>query len=341
MTPRKTSLSAIAIAPPLADVADVAACVRSQFGLTGDYVPLVSERDQNFRLTTRDGQCVVVKVTSSLEESAVTDFQIEALLHLEREQRLPLPRIVRTVDGKTSGQIDVGGTSCRLRVVGFVEGRPIEDLDITHDIARRFGKALATLDLALDGFAHAGQTPLLLWDMQRTSEVRYLLEFIDDGALRKRVENVINDFDARIAPGIGELRTQVIHSDANPGNVLLCGDGIGFIDFGDMTRAPLVFDVAIAAAYLRADDPLELIVPFVAAYHDTLPLQDGELQLLFDLVRARLATSITLFHWRLRERDPDDEYRNKLLATERTPDAFLAALDELGRARFLEAIDQL
>ena len=37
MTPRKTSLSAIAIAPPSADVADVAAEVHAQFGLTGDY----------------------------------------------------------------------------------------------------------------------------------------------------------------------------------------------------------------------------------------------------------------------------------------------------------------
>ncbi|MDJ0750451.1 MAG: phosphotransferase [Woeseiaceae bacterium] len=341
MTPRKTSLSAIAIAPPMADVAEVAAQVQAEFGLAGDYVSLVSERDQNFRLTTRDRCRYVVKVTSSLEESAVTDFQIEALLHLEREQSLPLPRVVRTINGESSASIEVGGTACRLRVVEFVEGQPLAELDVTPVIVGRLGSALAALDRALEGFSHPGQNPLLLWDMQRTSEVRYLLEFIEDDMLRERVETVIDDFDARIAPGMGELRTQVIHSDANPGNVLLCESGIGFIDFGDMVRAPLVFDVAIAAAYLRAGDPLELIVPFVEAYHEALPLQKRELQLLFDLVRARLATSIALFHWRLRERDPDDEYRNKLLATERTPDVFLAALDELGRERFLAAFDQL
>ena len=271
----------------------------------------------------------------------MTDFQIEALLHLEREQKLSLPRVVRTVDGGMSGTIDVAGTTCRLRIVEFVEGRPIGDLDVTPDIAATFGSALATLDRALDGFSHTGQSPLLLWDMQRTSEVRDLLEFIDDEALRSRVETVIDDFDARIAPCMNELRMQVIHSDANPDNVLLYDGGIGFIDFGDMMRAPLVFEVAIAAAYLRAEDPLELIVPFVAAYHETLTLEHDELRLLFDLVRARLATSIALFHWRLRERDPDDEYRNKLLATERTPDVFLAALDQLGRKRFLAALDQL
>jgi len=341
MTPRKTSLSAIAVAPPQADVADVAAQVKAQFNLAGDYLPLVSERDQNFRLTTSDGRRFVVKVTSSLEDNLVTDFQIEALLHLEGQNDLSLPRVVRTVDGKRSGAIDVGGTECRLRIVDFVEGQPLNDLHLTPDIASRFGTALASLDRALDGFSHPGQSPLLLWDMQRTGEVRHLLEFIDDETLRQRVEMVIDDFDRRVAPGIDEMRTQVIHADANPENVLLRDSGIGFIDFGDMMRAPLVFEVAIAASYLRAEDPFELIVPFVGAYHAVLPLQDDERLLLFDLIRARLATSITLFYWRLRERDPDDEYRKKLLATEQSAIAFLVSLDKLGRERFLAAFDQL
>ena len=137
------------------------------------------------------------------------------------------------------------------------------------------------------------------------------------------------------------LRSQVIHSDANPENVLQCDSGIGFIDFGDMMRAPLVFDVAIAAAYLRSDDPLELVLPFVSAYHRENPLRDEEMELLFDLLRARLATSIALFYWRLRERDAHDEYRNKLLATEQSSITFLVALDTLGRAAFRAAFDQL
>ncbi len=341
MTPRKTSLSAIAIAPPKADLADVATQVTEQFGLAGNYLPLVSERDQNFRLTVPDGRRFVVKVTSSLEEGAVTDFQIEALLHLEHETDLPLPTVVRTIDARVSGTIDVGGTECRLRVVRFVEGQPLEDCDITKDIAGRFGAAIARLDRALHDFSHPGENPLLLWDMQRTGEVRDLLVFIDDELLRRTVEAVIDDFDARVAPGMSEMRTQVIHSDANLGNVLLCDSGIGFIDFGDMMRAPLIFEVAIAASYLRAQDPLELIAPFVASYHAGLPLKHDELCLLYDLVRARLATSITLFYWRLRERDPEDEYRKKLLATEQGAISFLAALDELGRRRFLAAFDQL
>ena len=58
-------------------------------------------------------------------------------------------------------------------------------------------------------------------------------------------------------------------------------------------------------------------------------------------LRARLATSIALFYWRLRERDANDEYRNKLLTTEQGSITFLAALDTLGRERFIAAFDQL
>ena len=341
MTPRKTALSAIAVAPPVADVADVAVQVKAQFGLVGEYVPLVSERDQNFRLNALDGGRFVVKVTSSLEEPAVTDFQIEVLRHLESEQRLALPRVVQTVNGKNAGTIDVGGTSCRLRVVDFVEGTPIEELPLTVGLASRVGEALAILDRALDGFSHPGEQPLLLWDMQRTGEVRDLLHHIDDEQSRIRVENVLDDFDMRVAPHMPWLRAQVIHSDANGGNVLQCENGIGFIDFGDMMRAPLVFEVAIAAAYLRSEKPLEFVLPFLQAYHRELPLLDEEVRLLFELIRARLATSITLLYWRVHERDANDEYCSNLLVGEQSAVGFLAALDALGRDRFLEVLDQL
>ena len=64
------------------------------------------------------------------------------------------------------------------------------------------------------------------------------------------------------------LPTQVIHGDANPGNVLLARGSIGFIDFGDSMRAPRIFDVAIAASYLRDnDEPLHLICAIPAGLH--------------------------------------------------------------------------
>ena len=60
------------------------------------------------------------------------------------------------------------------------------------------------------------------------------------------------------AEDVPEYRASIvrlIHGDANPENVLLDPETrsfTGFIDFSDAIRAPRVFDVAIAASYLRS-----------------------------------------------------------------------------------------
>ncbi|MGI9249206.1 MAG: phosphotransferase [Woeseiaceae bacterium] len=340
-----TAHSAVAEEPPCIDAIDVARAVKEQFGLDGKYSPLISERDQNFHLKTSDGSQYVVKVTSSAEAAIVSKFHIDTLLHLERAATIRVPRVIRTTDGQSCGRVDRGERSYVLRVVGYLEGELLESTVIDAHVARDFGTNLARLDAALQGFAHEGESPVLLWDMQRAGELRNLLNQIDDQAVRRPVAGAIDDFDRFVVPKLDSLRSQVIHGDANPGNVLVdsVGDSLwGFIDFGDIVKAPMVVDVAIAASYLRAGshDALRLISPFVAGYCAVLPLYDEELAFLFDLVRTRLATTITILYWRLNARDEDDPYRQKALASEGDAIRFLNALDALGRDRFLQGLQR-
>ena len=334
------SLSAIAAQPPTLAQDEVARAVAEQFGLEGDYAPLVSERDQNFCLSAADGRRYVVKVTSLAELPETSDFQLGALLHLEGAP-IDVPGLVKTSLGDLCGYIDAAEDRYRLRIVTWVEGEPLLDAGIDVHHAARLGDALGRLDDALRGYSHPGENPVLLWDLQRAGELRPLLDCIDDEPIRRRVLRVVDDFEAHVRPS--ELPTQVIHGDANPENVLVRGERIGFIDFGDMVRAPRIFDVAIAAAYLRSDgdDPLVFIRPFIAGYHAAAPLAAGETRLLFDLIRARLATTVTLLFWRLRGRPGDDDYRRKSLQVERTASRFLARLDELGRKSFDNKIREL
>lgn len=334
------SLAAIAALPPAVPQNFVEQAVERQFGLAGDYVPLVSERDQNFRLDLADGRRFVVKVTSLQELPETSDFQLGALLHLEGAD-VEVPLIVRTLDAAAAGFIDTGAGRHRLRVVTWVDGQLLLASGIDAVQASRLGEALGRLDNALQGYSHPGENPVLLWDLQRAGELRSLLHCIDEAGVRQDVLRVIDDFEANVLTD--GLPHQVIHGDANPENVLVTAGGIGFIDFGDMVRAPRVFDLAIAAAYLRCagEDPLAYIRPLVAAYHATAPLEGWEPRLLFDLVRARLATTITLLYWRLRDRPPGDDYRRKSLAVEKTATHFLAALERLGRAAFDQQIRNL
>jgi len=340
MKPESATLAAISVGAPTFSQEAVSRAIEAQFGLIGEYSPLVSERDQNFMLRADDGGHFVAKVTSGLEEAAATDFQVEALLHLEVKGGLYVPRAVRTKAGETFGEISGDNGSYRLRVVTWVDGEPLESQGLNERSVCNFGAALARLDKAFAGYTHPGENPALLWDLQRVLELRELIDYISDSSARKSVTQAADDFENRVLPVLGDLRYQVIHSDANPGNILLADDRIGFIDFGDIVKAPLVFDVAIAMSYLRSFDanPLKFMVPFVAAYHAVNPLEAREADVLFDLVRARLTTTITLLYWRLSARAENDAYRQKALEVESGAGRFLAILDSIGRSEFREKL---
>jgi len=342
MTPN--AHDALQTSPPDIAVSELAAVVEQQFGLVGDYRPLVSERDQNFHLMAAKGDEYVVKVTSSAEPEIVSEFQILALQHLEKS-RTKVPGVIKTRDGKTAGTVRAGDRTYKLRVVSFLPGELLSSVALTQDLVVDFGARLAQLHIGLEAFSHPGENPLLLWDLQRAGELRGLLSHIDDSIARRSVERALDDFESVVVPGLGEIRKQVIHGDANPGNVLVDPGShrvTGFIDFGDMLRAPLIFDVAIAAAYLRGpdDNPLRWIKPFVAGYRDAAPLTVQESSLLFDLVRTRLATTITLLFWRMSARRDGDPYREKTLREEADAIRFLAALDAIGRKGFTARLDQ-
>jgi hypothetical protein len=92
----------------------------------------------------------------------------------------------------------------------------------------------------------------------------------------------------------------VIHNDANDWNILVDPDRTdkiaGLIDFGDAIHSVLIAEVAVAAAYsmLDLDDPIGGAARIAAGFHAEYPLREEELDLLFDLIVARLVISVSL-----------------------------------------------
>jgi len=192
----------------------------------------------------------------------------------------------------------------------------------------------------LRDFEHPGDQQVLLWDMQRAADLQALLVHVPDKRLRAEIGGCLDDFAANAAPRLGALRSQVIHNDLNPGNVLVTNSEpasvAGVIDFGDMIRAPLIIDLAVAVAYLRGDDDdvLAPLTSFVSGYDSVTRLEDAELELLYDLVRTRLATTLAILHWRLSARGEGDAYTADSLHGGETATRFLRAINETPRAEF-------
>jgi Ser/Thr protein kinase RdoA (MazF antagonist) len=316
--------------------------MRSQYGMEVVRADsLVSERDQNFRVRTADGRTFVLKIANAAEERRVTDFQVKALQHIEKYQhgngvRFAAPRVLLTRDQQSQVVISDGQVSCVARVVSYLEGVPLGDDEPSVELCANIGRDLAELGCALKDFRHEGSDQNLLWDTKKALRLRDLLPCIRPGRLAERVSTCLDDFEERVLPHFETLRWQVIHNDLNPDNILLDRAGgsrvVGVIDFGDMLAAPLIVDLAVAASYMRLaqGNPLAGVASCLAAYHSVTPLETPEVDLLFDLVRTRLAATISIRHWRIGEKSPDDPYLQKILL-ENSAEEFLARLDELSR----------
>lgn len=339
------ALGAISSLQPEFSESDAKRTLVAEYGLDGELVSLVSERDQNFRVSLADGRQFVFKIANCIESSVTTDFQLKALLHLEQKQcEVATPIVLRTLGGRVSAPIHDGERAHVCRVVSYLRGSLLSEITMSSGLAHALGECAARLDLAMADFEHPGDSPRLLWDLQQAAGLRELLPYIEADELRAAVTASMDDFDAQVTPALTALRRQVIHSDLHGDNVLAAGQqalGIaGVIDFGDMVRAPLIMEVAVAASYLRCDDSdaLSLIVPFVSAYNALLPLQADEVGLLYDLVRARLSATISILRWRVAQRGADDIYSSLSMQRESDAESFLLRLNSLGRSKFMKQI---
>lgn len=341
--------SLITIASPAPQFAEqeIRQLLREQYGLEGDLKSLVSERDQNIWVTTSTGQQFVLKIANATEDPDVTDFQIKALIHMRGSAGgINVPKIILTQQGNVATQIAGAHTGHVARLVSYVPGIPYADVAPSVECSQSLGRCLANLGIALRDFEHAGDRQVLLWDMQRASDLRGLIRHVAEADLQAAICRCMDDFEQNAQPRFNCLRTQVIHSDLNPANALVNPDDhsrvTGAIDFGDMIRAPLIMDVAIAASYLRSedDDLLAFIAPFVAAYHRIRPLEHVEFELLYDLIRTRLITTITILRWRLSVRGKNDAYSQEVLQNERDAERFFLRLNALSAEGFAEQIRQ-
>ena len=313
--------------------------LKEHYGLAGRLSPLASERDQNFKVETPDGT-FILKIVNAAEPEIESDFQTALLAHVNAHAGdLPVPHIRPTLSGASLAQTaGPQGTCHRIRLVSWVDGRPLAETERSDAALESLGRMLGRFDAALKGFMHPGALRDLDWDIRRAGRSVDRLQHITDAADRALIERVLKRFDA-IAPRLAALRAAVIHNDANDWNVLVGEDDAdrisGLIDFGDALHAPLIAEVAIAAAYAGLDhiDPIGAAAAIARGFNAEYPLLEEEVDLLYDLIALRLVTSVTISASR-RRHTQDNPY---LAISERPAWTLLRKLDRMN-PRFATAI---
>ncbi len=307
--------------------------LREGFGVESSSLsPLSGERDQNFRVGTPGGQRFLFKISNPADERPVLEMQAAALRHIERvDPGLPVMRALPTAAGESWVEVPGrDGRSYPARLFTFLPGHVTANTALTTAAIWSHGQITARLGRALRGFFHPAADYEILWDITHLAKLRPLLTHLSDGPRKAQVERVLDRFQDRIEPALPGLRAQVIHADMSLDNVLL-GDDLrisGIVDFGDMTHAPLVCDLAVAVADVLhgRDDAIEAAGAIIGGYVSVTPLEVEEAGLLADLVAARLATEVTVTAWR-RGLYPDN--------------SAYAASGEPGARAFLDAIEAM
>ncbi len=131
------------------------------YGLTARATALEGERDRNFRLDTSDGRRLVLKFIDHEADDVVVDGQSAALAHIaEQNTSLPVPRVVPTLGGELIGVVQMAGgggggddtaVSCRARLVTYLPGRLMQDVNPAGGLLRSVGNHIAQLESCARG----------------------------------------------------------------------------------------------------------------------------------------------------------------------------------------------
>jgi 4-aminobutyrate aminotransferase-like enzyme/aminoglycoside phosphotransferase (APT) family kinase protein len=315
--------SVLEATPPTFTAEEAERIAAELYGLRGTASALGSERDQAFLLED-GGAGGVLKISNGSEDAAVLDLEEAAIAHVTAvDPDLPVARPL-------APRAVFDGHEVRLfeRRHGHKAGPELDDTAV-----RAIAETHARLCLALRSFFHPAAGRELLWNLRSAPLLRPLLGEIAEPGRQALATRALDRYEERVLPEWVRLRAQVVHGDFNLDNLLVDERGrlTGILDFGDCCHTALAADVAVAlASFLRGRPPADLFrVARIAldGFSSQLPLEPLELELLGDLISARLVAIVAISAWRSRRFPENADY---IEAWDDDSWRLLALLDELG-----------
>src|SRR5215471_18028424 len=307
-------LSPVQKAPRLTQ--DVAArIVFDLYGIEGSAAPLPSERDQNFKISG-NGEKYVLKIANSEESVRFLELQNQLIQFLSaRHTDLEFARLVPSRTGETISRIkDERGREHFVRLLSWLDGDCLAQVQ-PHGrrLLASLGHTLGQMDTALAEFSHPAAQRSFYWDLRNAAMAREFAGLLPDSR-RRLIEPFFCEWEKI---DWSSLRFSVIHNDANDYNVLVRASALSgprvtaILDFGDVVYSATVCNLAVALAYvmLHKPDPITAAAQVVASYHETFPLTEAEIEVLYTLAVTRLCCSVCLAAKQTRE-VPDNEYLN-------------------------------
>jgi Ser/Thr protein kinase RdoA (MazF antagonist) len=304
-----------------------AALLERHYGLAGSLATLSSEIERTVSVDLPEGRHVILKTSTRPEAVDSFRFQAAAIAGLRGAAGFLAPDVLPTRDGALMFEDEgiCGYLQTRL------EGIPLHQVQPTPDLLFRMGSALARLDLAFDRVSLPATDRPILWHISCWPRLMEFAQYLPSGPIAEQVGIAMRDYVECVEPHIQSVAWQVTHNDPSLFNMMVTGQGMGFIDFGDGCWSPRIQDLAIAASHVVKDPGLPLggAEHLIAGYASVIPLSALEARLLVGLMRARQSALILVNYWRSHLFPADAEYIKKNVAR---AEHGLSILSSLGAA---------
>ena len=289
--------------------------LQEHWGISASLTPLDGEFDLNFLTAGEYG--AVLKVMRLGCEPDFVELQCSAIDHAQSNSRnARLPKVLKSKSGASfifasdeTGAERIVWLLERIEGVSYANWKP-HSTQLLHDV----GASVAALDKAWENFDHPALRRSFKWNLSESLWIADHVGAICDPDRRAVIDDIVQEFHS-VKDALDALPDAAIHNDVNDYNILVSGSltvpahVAGLIDLGDMCAAPRVCDLAIAAAYMVLDHPRPeaALSALVAGYHGVYPLTATETDLIWPLLRMRLAVSVVNSTLMAREK-PDDPY---------------------------------
>ena len=301
--------------PPAYSAELLAKITKDFFGKSGTIKPLVSERDQNARIITEDGD-YVLKVANSAEDKEFIEFQNAVLNHIaDIDPTLAVPAVIKGEGGKEL--FDYEGHNIRL--ISFLHGDIFNGAAKSTALYENLGRFMGRFSSAMQGFGHPkAHQPNFLWNLDNALNSKKYIADIEDPQCKDLINYFYDRYQEKVIPRLPKMRSAVIHSDANDYNLVATQDSIsGLIDFGDMLFGKQINELAIMLGYalLDVDDIYSVANAIIRGYTGEFALTEDELEVLFDLAAMRLVMSVCISSNRAAKAS-SEEHKEYLLITQ-------------------------
>ena len=267
--------------------------LKTHFSITATSITnLEGYESTNYKVESDKGNFVLKKYVFDQEvlELLHSENRILKQLHSLKEYDFPVPI------ASNKNEFLIVENDSIFRLLSFVEGHFLGNVEHTPTLLASFGRFLAQIDNALlNTYEAAIAGKEIQWDLKHFSNNYRFLDYIQDPKDKTLVDYFFIQYEENIRPVQHLLRKSIVHNDANDWNVLTKGGIVsGIIDFGDMCHSWLINELVVAITYVMMDkeEPLKVADYVIKGYHEILPLEEQEIELIYYLVSARLCTSL-------------------------------------------------